>query len=333
MRPCVVCIPARNEAAALPRLLAALAGQEGARPRVLLLANNCTDGTAAAARRAAPGLDLRVEEASLPPGLSHAGGARGLAMRLGAEWLGDAQGVLISTDADAEPPPHWVAANLAAIAAGAEAVGGAIRIAPEQGAPVPDWLAQAQARVARYWAAVRAVADALDPLDHDPPPRHGDHTGASLAVTRAAFEAAGGVPALPSGEDNALVAAIERDGGRLRHAPEVWVAVSAREDGRAAGGMAGEMRRWRHLAESGEPHLLPDAAFWRATFRRRRALRDAWPRGEAAIPGADPAALAAAARESVNAIAFVARAGPLLPPLPQAWERIGRATAALEGSA
>ncbi|MBP0495842.1 glycosyltransferase [Pararoseomonas indoligenes] len=331
----VVCIPARNEAERLPRLLRALAAQEGPAPlRVLVLANNCTDGTAEAARReAAPSLELRVEEAVLPPDRSHAGGARGLAMGRGAAWLREAgatDGVLLSTDADSEPPPHWVAANLAAIAAGAEAVGGAIRIAPEPGAAVPDWLQAAQARVARYWEAVRALAHAIDPLPYDPPPRHGDHTGASLAVTLAAFEAAGGVPAIPTGEDNALVTAIERNGGRLRHPPDVWIAVSAREDGRATGGMAGEVRRWREMAESGAPHLLPDAAFWQALFMRNRALRDSWPRADARIAGADPDILARTARESVNAIAFVKRAEPLLPPLTPEWHEIARATRDLE---
>ncbi|MCR0984571.1 glycosyltransferase [Roseomonas populi] len=335
---CVVCIPARNEAERIPRLLRALAAQEGSAPlRVLVLANNCTDGTAEAARReGAPSLDLRVEEASLPPDRAHAGGARGLAMERGAAWLreaGGAKGVLLSTDADAEPPPHWISANLAAIAAGAEAVGGAIRIAPEPGTAIPDWLIAAQARVARYWEAVRALAHAIDPLPHDPPPRHGDHTGASLAVTLAAFEAAGGVPAIPTGEDNALVTAIERNGGRLRHPPDVWIAVSAREDGRASGGMAGEMRRWREMAETGAPHLLPDAAFWRTLFRRNRALRASWPRGDARIEGADPELLARTARESVNAIAFVKRADPLLPPLEPEWHEISRATQELEAMA
>jgi glycosyltransferase involved in cell wall biosynthesis len=334
----VVCIPARNEAERIPRLLRALAAQDGVAPlRVLVLANNCTDDTAGAARQAAaPSLDLRVEEAVLPPDRAHAGGARGLAMERGARWLratGDADGVLLSTDADAEPPPHWVSANLAAIAAGAEAVGGAIRIAPEPGAAVPDWLRDAQARVSRYWEAVRALAHAIDPLPHDPPPRHGDHTGASLAVTLAAFEAAGGVPAIPSGEDNALVTAIERNGGRLRHPPDVWIAVSAREEGRAAGGMAGEVRRWREMAESGAPHLLPDAAFWRTLFRRNRALRESWPRGDARIEGADPELLARTARESANAIAFVKRAEPHLPALTPEWHEIARATRDLEAMA
>jgi len=335
--PCCVCIPARNEAAVLPALLHALAGQDVPGPlRVLVAANNCTDGTAALARDFAGRLMLQVAEVALPAERANAGVARGLAMDGGAAWLaedGVPNGALLTTDADAVPPPHWVGANLRALAAGAEAVGGEIRLLEDPSDPLPPWLTATRARVARYWAAVRALAHRLDPVPYDAPPRHGDHTGASLAVTLAAYRAAGGVPPIPTGEDNALVAAIERNGGRLRHAPEAWVRVSAREEGRAAGGMAEEMRRWRRFAEGVEPHLLPDVAHWDAAFRRRRALREGFGRDLARIAaatGADPARLAALATESVNAIAFVARAEPALPPLTARMEPIGAATESLE---
>ena len=325
----------------MPGLIAALNAQAGigGPVRVLVAANNCTDGTAALLRLLAPRatrVDLRVVEASLPPELAHAGGARGLAMSAGAGWLREAGlggGVLISTDADSVPPPGWVAANLRAIAVGAEAVGGEIRLVEDPARPLPPWLRATRARVARYWSAVRDLAHLLDPVLHDPPPRHGDHTGASLAVTLAAYDAAGGVPAVASGEDNALVAAIERNGGRLRHAPDAWTEVSAREEGRASGGMAEEMRRWRRFAEGLEPHLLPDAAHWEAVFRRRRALRESYPGAPGAVAagiGAAPLPLEEAARASTNAIAFVARADALLPALVPRWVPIGEATMALE---
>ncbi len=314
MRPCVVCVPARNEAATLPALIAALDRQTiESRPRLLVLANNCIDGTAEAARMAARRIELRVEEVSLPTGRANAGVARGLAMAAGAKWLGGADGVLVSTDADTAPPPHWLAANLRAIEAGCEAVGGEIRL-PEEG--VPDWLRLTRGRVARYWAGVRALAERIDPLPHDPWPRHGDHTGASLALTLAAHEAAGGVPPIPTGEDNALVAAVERQGGRLRHDPDVWTAVSVREDGRAAGGMAAEMRRWRELAETGAPHLMPEAGHWQALLNRRRSLRLTY--------AADPPA------DCPNDIAYVARIEPTLSPLHARQQEIGAATTALE---
>jgi len=338
---CVVCVPARNEAAAIPALIAALGRQALAEPlRVVVVANNCTDGTAAILRELVGGearLALRVIEVALPPGHAIVGVARGLAMDAGAAWLreeGMMEGVLVSTDADSVPPPGWIGAICSAVAAGAEAVGGEIRVAEDPAHPAPPWLRGTLDRVARYWAAVRALAHRLDPVPHDPPPRHGGHTGASLAVTLAAYEAAGGVPPLASDEDNALVAAIERGGGRLRHAPEVWTTVSAREDGRASGGMAEELRMWRRLAETGAPLCLPDAAHWEAVFRRRRVLRNALGGdidAAARRTGADPTVLRAIAWESVNDIAFVARAEPVLPALVACREEITAATLALEG--
>jgi hypothetical protein len=338
--PCAVCVPARNEAAVLPALVAALAGQDVIGPlRVVVAANNCTDGTAALFRALAarePRLSLRVAEATLPSDLANVGRARGMAMDAGAAWLvedGVENGVLIGTDADAVPPPGWLASQLRAISAGADAVGGAIRLLEDPLQPLPAWLTDTRARVARYWSAVRDLAHAIDPLPHDPCPLHGDHTGASLAVTVAAFRAAGGVPPLPSQEDLALVAAIERNGGRLRHGPETWVAVSAREQGRASGGMADEMRRWRRIAEGSEPHLLPGAAHWEKVFQRRCALRRAFSgrlSDTASLLGTDPVALRAIAETSVIDIAFVARAEPALPPLEPRCEAIGTATEALE---
>jgi hypothetical protein len=68
-------------------------------------------------------------------------------------------------------------------------------------------------------------------------------------------------------------------------------------------------------------------------FQRRRALRQGFNGrlGEAAIRmGVDPAVLRSIARSSVNDIAFVPRAEPVLPPLEQRWALIGPATETLE---
>ncbi|MBO1081161.1 glycosyltransferase [Roseomonas haemaphysalidis] len=331
--PCVVCVPAKDEAAAVPRLLRALAAQRAAGPdrplRVLLLANNCTDATAAVARASAhPALDLRVQEARLLGDEAHVGFARRQALALGLDWLrrdGEPEGALISTDADALPPPDWIGAQLRALAEGADCVGG--RIDLDDSLPLPPGLLAVRDTVARYWAAVRALADRIDPLPWDPAPRHGDHVAGSLAIAAPFYEAIGGLPPLPCGEDNALVAEVERAGGRLRHDPAVFVRVSAREDGRASGGMATEMVKWRRIAETGAPHLLSDAAFWQALLQRRADLRALFHARR--LEGK----LAALAAGCPNDIAFLARAEPLLPALPQAEAPIATATAALEALA
>uniref|UniRef100_UPI001E61DD75 glycosyltransferase n=1 Tax=Methylobacterium sp. Leaf118 TaxID=2876562 RepID=UPI001E61DD75 len=236
----VVCVPARNEAERLPRLLRALAAQDGFdaghRLRVVIVANNCTDATVPALRAleasgALAAIELRLIEARLDAPRAHVGTARRMALDAGADWLesaGAPDGVLLTTDADARLDPGWVAANLRALT-GAEIVGGRLVIDAE--GPDESALAEFHARVERYWSGVRALEDALDPPPHDPAPRHGDHTGGSLALRASLYRRVGGLPELPRGEDNALVAAVQRAGGRLRHCPAVCVRVSARTAG------------------------------------------------------------------------------------------------------
>ncbi|MCJ2095994.1 glycosyltransferase [Methylobacterium sp. J-072] len=324
-RPCVVCIPARNEEERLPLLLASLARQDGfsaeAPLRVVVLANNCTDGTVAAIRvlqesGALATVALRVIEAALEGVQAHVGTARRMALNSGADWL-DAEtgpdGILLTTDADARLPADWVAANLRALRA-ADVVGGRLVIDAD-GAADPR-LAELHARIERYWAGVRRLEDILDPPPHDPAPRHGDHTGASLAVPVALYRAVGGLPPLPCGEDNAFVSLLRESGARLRHCPDVRVMVSTRHQGRVSGGMATEMaRRARVLA--GEPYLLPEAAHWQALVLRRAALRRAFhlagpARAEACARLGLSADALAALRDCPNDIAFVERADRIL---------------------
>lgn len=334
---CAVCVPARNEEDRLPHLLEALARQTVAPLRVVLVANNCTDATAEVARRFAarePRLWLRLRELDWPKDLANVGRARAAAMSEGADWLraeaGD--GILLSTDADAVPPPQWVEATLRGFREGAEVVGGEIRIAEAADAPLPPWLRRARDDVAAYWSAVRDLAHAIDPLPHDPPARHGDHTGGSLAITIAAYEAAGGIPPLAGREDVALVEAVERNGGRVRHPAAVWTEVSAREDGRAEQGMAAEMRRWRVRSEGDEAHLLPGAGFWHEAFHRRRGLREMFRRGTfQSLAGLSATDCRELGRRSVNDIAFVAACEAMLPPQAPDMAEIGQATWDLRG--
>nr|WP_245930750.1 glycosyltransferase [Methylobacterium radiodurans] len=326
----VVCIPARNEAERLPRLLRSLAAQEGiseAAPlRVVMLANNCDDGTPAIVRGLAgalPTLALRTIEAAIPAPDAHVGTARRMALEAGADWLaadGHADGILLTTDADAWVPPNWLAANRAALRA-ADVVGGRLVIDAEDA--VPPALADLHARIERYWSGVRALEDLIDPPPHDPAPRHGDHTAASLALWADLYRAVGGLPALPCGEDNALVARLTRQGARLRHCPAVAVHVSARREGRVSGGMATEMARRADAVASGGSYELPEAAHWLALIERRAALRQVWRRGEAArraaclgfgLPAEAVAEIEAAVAGGtcLNDIAYVERVHALL---------------------
>jgi hypothetical protein len=131
-----------------------------------------------------------------------------------------------------------------------------------------------------YWSKVREIEDAVDPVQWDLPPRHGDHTGASLALTAGLYRAAGGVPLTPSGEDRALVVAALAVGGELIHPQTIWTRTSARPEGRADGGMAEEMRRWLAAGSDGVDPKVPAFHHWQSRALWRRAMRRALDPGE-----------------------------------------------------
>ncbi len=272
-----VCVPARNEAVRLPILLDALAAQTVAGCiSVAICINNSDDDSLTIAETVAARhrgrLDILAERCIFTQTLAHAGSARGYAMAMGHARLGGT-GVLISTDADCRPPPSWIAANLAAIVAGADIVGGQILL--DDAEPIDPAVVAVRARFDHYWAMVRAIEDAIDPAPHDPPPRHGDHTGASIAIDAALFQAIGGVRPIASGEDRMLVVDAVAAGGRLVHPPSVWTRVSARTVGRAEGGMAVAMTDLAATLADGTVPRVPAFDHWRARAQWRHAERAA----------------------------------------------------------
>jgi hypothetical protein len=291
IRSFCVCVPARNEAARLPVLLDALAAQtvDGVIPVMLCINNSDDDSIAVAhavAHRHRGRLDVGIASSTFAPAVAHAGSARGHAMEQGYARLGGT-GVLISTDADCRPPATWIAANLAAIDAGATIVGGQIVL--DDAEPIDPAISALRARFDDYWAAVRAIEDAIDPAPDDPPPRHGDHTGASIAIDAVLFSKIGGVRAIASGEDRMMVVDAVAAGGRLVHPPAVWTRVSARTDGRAAGGMAIAMADLATTVGLGVDPMIPafdhwrDRAIWRRTTRATCGITEMLTR-ETALP-------------------------------------------------
>ena len=285
-----VCVPARDEADRLPIILDALARQDVDGPiRVSILINNTVDDSVAAVARAQAAwgerLHLAVACHELPPEHAHAGTARRLAMEAGLARIDPDRGVLISTDADTRPPSDWISAMLRAIDAGLDIVGG--RIVVDDVEPLAADMDAMQIKLDRYWACVRAIEDDIDPCRWDPAPRHGDHTGASLAILAPLYRAAGGVPAIPAGEDRALVEAAVAAGGRLGHPISVWTRVSARTIGRATGGMADHMQALSVRVARGEPTFLPSFDQWRARAAWRRMRRDQ-PGGDAGVARDEP---------------------------------------------
>lgn len=291
----VVAIPAHNEATYITDCLAALALQrDGAGApiaqgslEILVFAHNCTDQTASVARQASQSIPhpITVVEENMSAGQLNAGWARKRAMDLAAKRLAEVapiHGLILTTDADSRVAPTWLEATLREFGKGVDCVAGYIDAIPgEYIALGGNFLSRGRLEdtYLRYIAEINARCD---PRPHDPWPNHRVSSGASLAVSLAAYSAIGGLPPRPVGEDSALTGTLDRAGFKIRHSMDVCVSTSCRFDGRAAGGAADTMR-YRHAV----PDAPCDEEIEPALQATRRALckgilREQWMNGPAA---------------------------------------------------
>ena len=233
-----VVVPARNEAARLPRLLASCA-RDGVVRDVMVVANGCSDDTADLARDW-PGR-LRVAVVETPALLGGVGEARRTGADLAATRL-PANGIIATTDADCELGPSWGGRTLAALTE-ADAVCG--RVVPD----IDEFrllspLVRQHGRLEDHLAAVRATQrTGLAVAGSGGAPLHGQSCGASLAFRSWAYNAAGGFDPVPCHEDALIVARMERMGLRVARPAMVCVFASCRLIGRAPGGMASTISR------------------------------------------------------------------------------------------
>jgi cellulose synthase/poly-beta-1,6-N-acetylglucosamine synthase-like glycosyltransferase len=266
-----IAIPAFDEADRIGKCLDSLAAQDDPGDIVVVvLANNCSDATAAIAR-VPRSIDIHVHEHAFADHERGAGAARRMVMAHAAE-LGR---IVLTTDADCVADRDWVRSHRAAFARGVDAVAGRVSA---------DWseLSQhpkATLRIGELeWVYLGLIAEAeplFDPVPHDPAPRHAQRCGANLGITRDMLDRVGGVPPLTSGEDRALLSAVEQADGRIRHDPAPHVTASARLVGRAGGGMADALRRRMASDYLCDEQFVP-ADMLVAMWRARHAARLAW---------------------------------------------------------
>jgi hypothetical protein len=266
----VIAIPVRDEAKRIGTCLAALSRQTTPACHIVLLLNNCTDGTAEVIKAQPSGPhQLHIVECRLEGPSASAGVARSLAMDYAASLL--SEGVILSTDADAQVPENWVEANLQAIEEGADAVCGQSVIDPIEALLIPEHLHKDDAREVAYGRLLDEIASIVLPDPADPWPRHREDSGASLAITASMFRRIGGVPPRASGEDRALIAMLRFIDARVRHDPRIRVVVSGRTEGRAPGGMADTIRRRMVQQDEFVDDCLEPA--WQAFHRLRMKRR------------------------------------------------------------
>ncbi|WP_291041647.1 glycosyltransferase family A protein [Herbiconiux sp.] len=230
-----VVVPARDEEALLGACLESVLAAADALPgrirtRIVVVLDDCTDGSVDVARSFGPRIRV-VQTAFANVGRARAAGVEELldsSVPRRGHWIA-------STDADSVVPRTWLREHRKAAESGALVALG--RVLPRA--------ADLDGEVLRAWHDL-----------HLAPGRH--VYGANLGVRADAYLLAGGFPPLASGEDEALVAAVEAlDPGLLpvlgvvgeAPAPLVIdlggapVDTSGRTEGRTAGGFAGFLRR------------------------------------------------------------------------------------------
>lgn len=303
----MVIVPARDEEDRVCACIAALAAQVGAPPfEVVLVLDACVDATEAVACRAAAdgGLELRcVAGPERGVGFARRAGFDAAAARLRAALSAETRprggrpsalshppAFLASTDADSVVAPDWLAASAAALAEGAAAVGGRIELDPDEARQLPPGVLTARAAEAeRRLAAVRR---------HTTGAEHHQFSGASLALTLAAYDLLGGLPAVAALEDEALERALLAAGLPVTYAANVRVTTSARTESRVPRGLAQVLRTARWRARTDE---VPRSA--RAPGARPAGLEAS---GGSAVPGelterpTDPEATRASADPGVR---------------------------------
>jgi glycosyltransferase involved in cell wall biosynthesis len=283
---CVV-VPAKDEGAHLLASLQALRKQRDldGKPipercwEVLLLINNTTDDSLEIAKRfqeANPGLTLHVATCRLPSESANVGHARKLLMDAACERLEQHRNpwsLILSTDADTEVAPDWVAQNVAEVRRGADAVGGRIKLRAGDLDSLDPQTKNTHLQDDEYWLLLSWLEHRCDPQAHDPWPRHHQHFGSSFAVTAAAYRQVGGLPPKAFLEDVALHKALSRQDLKFRHSPHARVLTSGRLKGRTAVGLAEQLARWRNE----DAHIIvPSVFFWQSFFSLRRQLREVW---------------------------------------------------------
>ena len=277
-----VAIPARNEEDRLNACLDALRAQANvdfSNLAVVVLLNNCTDGSLDVIRRQGRSVPFRLLAASveLPGPFANAGWARRLAMECAsAETRSD--GYMLTTDADAVADTNWIAATLIEFARGADAVAGFVTADWSELSQLPEKVLQQGADEWTYQNLAAELEAKADPVDHDPWPRHNQNCGASTAIRASLYRELGGLIPVAVGEDRALFDTVRARDGLIRHALAAHVVASARTVGRASGGMADALKT--RGSESYECDEILEPAV--TTLRRnawRHEAREAWARG------------------------------------------------------
>ncbi|WP_158883939.1 glycosyltransferase family A protein [Rhodanobacter sp. L36] len=276
----VIAIPVHNEIDRIDACVHALSQQQAfsflatnraARIRAVFLVNNSTDGTAEWLLQHLHEWPLAavVIQVDLPDAERSAGRARWLVNHAAMDMAHAAHGQLFMTDADSCVPNDWVRRYSRMLEQGWDAIAGCVAINQDDCEQIVSSLDHRNHLEACYTGLIDELESLLDPVHHDPWPRHFNASGASLATTMAAVRRLDDLPSLACGEDRAFIRAMEALDLHVRHETMIPVRTSGRLFGRAKGGMADTLRHRSHVPDAWCDDRLEraDRAYLRASLR------------------------------------------------------------------
>ena len=241
-------MPARDEASRIARCLRALAAQRDMAAgsfELIVILDGCRDQTLQVIQQTTRGLRQSAFHTITLPRPQGVGRARRLGMDIACRRLlqvGREDGLIASTDADTTVAADWLPTQLALAQAGAAAIGGLIELDPAERQALDP-----QALVVREQRATQRLTSAVEQAVGEATVEHPHFSGASLALTAAAYRRCGGLPVRAALEDEALAQALTSQGISIHRSRRVRVRTSARTDGRAPRGLAQDLARadWR----------------------------------------------------------------------------------------
>ena len=249
---------------------------------VLILANNCSDGTVAIIKKFKlknKKINLHLEEVVLEADQANIGFVRKTLMDLAYTRLSfNGGGLILTTDGDTIVSQDWIIQNSAEIRNGAEAVGGRILLKEDEFQCLDNGISFFHKKDEEYQLLIAALeAEVLENFDYRKGCHH-QHFNGSFAVTTDCYHKSGGVPVVKNLEDCAFYDRLLAVDAKVRHSNNIIVKTSARCIGRTDIGLSHQLNIWKNIDIKKDEFLVEasESILYRLTIKKQ--LKDLWNR-------------------------------------------------------
>lgn len=246
----ILTIPAKNESSYIMATLNSIKNQEFASHfnsydyyQIIVLCNNCTDGTAIMCRsfaRQNPHINIIVQEVD-DSSIRNVGMARKLLMDLAALSLFDDDDIILMTDADTTFRSDAFACLSTYHDRQYDLICGKILVDMQDLESNVKYLLESKLR---YEELKLQVENCWIPIPYDPFPKHTSHSGPCMAIKKKTYLNIGGIKPLDYFEDIELYENVISNGFKVRHDNNLVVKTSSRLNSRTDMGFGNELNYW-----------------------------------------------------------------------------------------